>query len=112
MASFPAGTTPFFLEIVSARGVLCKKSPTRSMTQLTSSTPTLCRSAIPCLFQKGLLSSKRVQQENGENKSCRKTFDLQTLFCTVFIQISSKKAMDLARIGPTFPQDAKLDVLR
>jgi hypothetical protein len=44
MASFPAGTTPFSLE--SARGVLCKKSHARSMTQLTSSTPTLCRSAI------------------------------------------------------------------
>jgi hypothetical protein len=37
MASFPAGTTPFFLEIESAQGVLCKKFPARSMTQLTSS---------------------------------------------------------------------------
>jgi hypothetical protein len=49
MASFPAGTTPFFLEIESARGVPCKKSPACSMTQLTSSTRTLCRSAIPWL---------------------------------------------------------------
>jgi hypothetical protein len=47
MASFPAGTTPFFIEIESAREVPSKKSPARWMTQLTSSTPTLCRSAIP-----------------------------------------------------------------
>jgi hypothetical protein len=47
MASFLAETTPFFLEIESARGAPCKKSPARSMTQLTSSMPTLCRSAIP-----------------------------------------------------------------
>ncbi len=47
MASFPAGTTPFFLEIESAGGVPCKRFPARSMTQLTSSTCTLCRSAIP-----------------------------------------------------------------
>jgi hypothetical protein len=48
MASFPAGTTPFLLEIESALGIPCKKSPVRSMTQLTSSTPTLRRSDIPC----------------------------------------------------------------
>jgi hypothetical protein len=47
IASFPAGTTAFFLEIESTRGVPCKKSPARSMMQLTSSTPTLCRSATP-----------------------------------------------------------------
>ncbi len=28
------------------------------------------------LFQKGLLSLKRVLQKNEENKSCRKTLDL------------------------------------
>ncbi len=35
------------------------------------------------LFQKGLLSLKRVLQENEHNKSSRKTVDLQVfIFCT------------------------------
>jgi hypothetical protein len=37
------------------------------------------------LFQKGLLSLKRVLQKNEENKSCRKTLDLQIWFCSFFL---------------------------
>jgi hypothetical protein len=33
------------------------------------------------LFQKALLSLKRVLQRNEENKSCRKTLELQIRFC-------------------------------
>jgi hypothetical protein len=33
------------------------------------------------LFQKGLLSSKRVLQKNEENKSCGNYLDLQIRFC-------------------------------
>ncbi len=62
-------------------------------------------------FQKGLLSSKRVlyRKMNG-NKRCRKTLDLQTLFCSCFVPNSSKDANDLAKMGPNFPRwGAKLE---
>jgi hypothetical protein len=44
------------------------------------------------VFQKGLLSSNRVLQENEGNKSksCRKTFNLQTFFWSCFAQIHLK----------------------
>jgi hypothetical protein len=45
---------------------------------------------------------KTSSTENEGNKNCRKTFDLQTLFCS-FLNIISPKAADLARIGPKFP---------
>ncbi len=48
-------------------------------------------------FQKGLLSPKRVLQINERDKSCRKTIDLQTLFCSRFVQNQSKEAAELAR---------------
>jgi hypothetical protein len=54
------------------------------------------------LFQNGLLSSKRVPQKIEENKSCRKTLDLQILFCSFSVHAydSSKKATKLAKKGP------------
>jgi hypothetical protein len=55
-------------------------------------------------FQKGVLSLKRVlQKKNEENKSCRKTLDLQIRFCSFFVHDSSKKATELARESPKFP---------
>jgi hypothetical protein len=55
------------------------------------------------LFQKGLLSLKRVLQKNEENESCRKTLDLQIRFCSFFVQDSSTEATELARKSPKFP---------
>jgi hypothetical protein len=55
------------------------------------------------LFQKGLLSLKRVIQKNEENKSCRKNFDLQIRFCSLFVHDSSTEATELARKSPKFP---------
>jgi hypothetical protein len=37
------------------------------------------------LFQKGLLSLKRVLQKNEENKNYRKTLDPQIRFCSFFL---------------------------
>ncbi len=37
------------------------------------------------LFQKGLLSLKRILQKNEENKSCRNTLDLQICFCSYLV---------------------------
>jgi hypothetical protein len=47
------------------------------------------------LFQKGLLSLKRIVQKNEENKSCRKPLDLQICFCSYFVHDSSKEATQL-----------------
>ncbi len=55
------------------------------------------------LFQKGLLSLKRILQKNEENKSCRKTLDVQICFCSYFLHDSSKEATELAKKGPKFP---------
>jgi hypothetical protein len=55
------------------------------------------------LFQKGLLSLKRVIQKNEENKSCRQTLDRQIRFCKFFVHDSSTEATELARQSPKFP---------
>jgi hypothetical protein len=55
------------------------------------------------LFQKGLLSLKRILQKNEENKSCRKTLDLQICSCSYFVHDSSKEATELAQRCPKFP---------
>jgi hypothetical protein len=55
------------------------------------------------VFQKGLLSLKRVLQKNGENESCRKTLDLKTRFSSFLVHDSSKEATELAKKGPKFP---------
>jgi hypothetical protein len=60
------------------------------------------------LFQKGLLSLKCVLQKNEENKSCRKTLDLQIRFCSFFVHDSSTEATELARKSPKFPLGPKL----
>jgi hypothetical protein len=49
------------------------------------------------LFQWGLLSSKRVLQKIDENKSCRKTLDLQIWFCSFLVHDSFKEATELAK---------------
>ncbi len=54
-------------------------------------------------FQKGLLLSKQVLQENEWNKSCRQTFDVQSQFCSFLAQNSSKEGTDLVRNGSKFP---------
>jgi hypothetical protein len=59
-------------------------------------------------FQKGLLSLKRVLQKTEENKSCRKTLDLQICFCSYLVHDSSKEATELAKKGPKFPWGPKL----
>jgi hypothetical protein len=63
-------------------------------------------------FRKRLLSSKRVPQNNKENKSLRKYFDFQTLFRSRLVQNSSKEAMVLARIVAKCSWQAKLDAGR
>jgi hypothetical protein len=52
------------------------------------------------LFQKGLLTLKRVLQKNEENKRCRKTLDLQIRFCSFFVHDSSTEATELPRKSP------------
>ncbi len=44
------------------------------------------------LFQNNFLSSKRFLQKNEENKSCRKTLDLQIWFCSLLVHDSLKKS--------------------
>ncbi len=61
------------------------------------------------LFQKGLLSSKRVLHKNEENKSCRKTLDLRIRFCSFPVDDSSKEATQVAKKGPKFPCGPKLE---
>jgi hypothetical protein len=68
MASFPAGTTPFFLQIEGARGVLYKKFPVCSMTQLTSSTHPLCHST-PFFLQ--IESARGVSYEKSPARSMK-----------------------------------------
>jgi hypothetical protein len=55
------------------------------------------------LFQKGLLSLKCVKLEIEENKSCRKTIDLQNRFLSFSVHDSSKEATELSRKTLTFP---------
>jgi hypothetical protein len=57
------------------------------------------------LFQKGLVSLKRVLHKNEENKSSRKTLDLQIKirFFSFFVHDSSTEATELARKSPKFP---------
>jgi hypothetical protein len=50
MMSFPAGTTPFFPQLKSARGSSVQKIPARPMTQLISKQQSNCRSANPWLL--------------------------------------------------------------
>ncbi len=54
------------------------------------------------LFQKGLLSFKRVLQKNEENKTCRKTLDLQIRFCSFFAHHLSTEVTELARKVQSF----------
>ncbi len=61
------------------------------------------------LFQKGLISLKLVLQKNKENKSWRKTLDLQIRFFSFFVHDSSTEATELARKSPKFPRDPKLE---
>ncbi len=61
------------------------------------------------LFQKGFLSLKRLLQKNEENKSCRKTFDLQIRYCSFFVHDSSTEATELARKSPKFRCGPKLE---
>ncbi len=63
------------------------------------------------LFQKGLLSLKRVLQKNEENKSCRKSLDPQIRFCSFFVHDSSTRATELARKSPKFPWGPKLEAI-
>ncbi len=55
------------------------------------------RETLLLFFQKGLLSSKRVLQNNEDNQSCRNTSDLQIWFCSFVIHDSSKEATELAK---------------
>jgi hypothetical protein len=49
-------------------------------------------------FQKGLHLSKHTLQKNEGCERFRKTVDNQTLFCSCFVQNSSKEATDFAQI--------------
>jgi hypothetical protein len=53
---------------------------------------------------------KRILQKNEENKSCRKTLDLQICFRSSLVHDSSKEATELAKEkkGSKFPWDPKL----
>ncbi len=52
------------------------------------------------LFQKSLVSLKRVLQKNERNKSYRKDSDLQIRFCSFLVHDSPKEATELAKKGP------------
>jgi hypothetical protein len=54
------------------------------------------------LFQKGFLSLNRVLRKTEENKSCRKTLDLQIRFCSFSVHDSSTEATELARKVQSF----------
>jgi hypothetical protein len=60
------------------------------------------------LFQKGLLSLKRILQKKMKIKTCRKTLDLQICFCSYFVHDSSKEATELAKKGPKIQWGPKL----
>ncbi len=60
------------------------------------------------LFQKCLLSLKRVLQKNEENKSGRKFLDLQIRFRSFLFTIYSKTPQDLQK-SPKFPWGPKLE---
>jgi hypothetical protein len=60
-------------------------------------------------LQEGLPSLEDVIEKNEGNKSCRKTFDLQTLFRSCPVHNSSKGATDLAKIGSKISQGAKVE---
>ncbi len=65
------------------------------------------------LFQKGLLSLRRVLQKNIENnESCSKTLGLQIRFCSFLVHDSSKQATELARKSPKFSWGPKLEAFR
>jgi hypothetical protein len=49
------------------------------------------------LFQKSLLSLKRILPKNEEDKCCRKTLDLHVCFCSYLLHDSSKEATKLAK---------------
>jgi hypothetical protein len=55
------------------------------------------------LFSEWLSIVKRRPTEKYKEKNRRKTFSSKTLFCSCFVQNSSKDATDLAKIGPKFP---------
>jgi hypothetical protein len=61
------------------------------------------------LFQKCLLSLKRILQKNEQHTSCRITLDLQIWFCSFFVHDSSKETKELARKSPKFPCGPKLE---
>jgi hypothetical protein len=62
------------------------------------------------LFQNNFLSSKRFLQKNEENKSCRKTLDLQIWFCSLLVHDSLKKKLqNVQEKGPKFPCGPKLE---
>ncbi len=54
------------------------------------------------LFQKGLLSLKRILQKDEEKKSWRNTLDLQICFCSYLVHDSSKNATELAKKVQSF----------
>jgi hypothetical protein len=60
------------------------------------------------LFQKRLVSPKRVVKKNEENKSCRKTSELQIRVCSFLVHDSSNETTELARKCPKFPSGPKL----
>jgi hypothetical protein len=64
------------------------------------------------LFQKSLLSLKRVLQKNNENESCRNPLDLQIRFYSFLVHDSSKEVTELANKGPKFPWGPRLQALR
>ncbi len=63
----------------------------------------------PFLSEGLAITKTRHTHKGWERKLLQKTFDLQTLFNSCFVQNSSKEATDLARIRPKFPWGAQLD---
>jgi hypothetical protein len=55
------------------------------------------------LFQKGLLSLKRVLQKNEEDKSCSSALDIEIRFCSFLVHDSSKELTELPKKGPKCP---------
>ncbi len=64
------------------------------------------------LFQKSLKSLKRVLQKNEENKSFRKTLDLQIRFCSFLYMIHPKRVQNLQEKVQSFHEVQSWTLLR
>ncbi len=96
------------LEVTAVSSVFCMNE---ARVQLPSKPLTLdiMKTLDLIFFQKGLLLSICVLRKNEWNKSSRRTFDLESRFCSFLSQNSPEEATNLAENGPMFPWGPKLE---